>query len=284
MGNRNSRYFRVLDNESQKLKRKKLLLQMQKEIDELEFQIKNSKSINLKLFLIRYFKVFLRSLQLFTPYFLTAGITFELFHLFGFTPILEDRRIQYLEIKKELDNFGNIRYEEQYDHFNDTKGTISYIGKWQKRQDNFYSREIKTYVTENFSKDITVNFLKNVDITSLDDIFGKPISQKTETKNNLTEEEINKDSYLQAVIYSKSSDDFIIVEESLDMNLFLTLGWIVVTVILESLPYVYRRDFSNFDFDECVEEIKMKYPYIDIDELFKKIKIKKDNYKRLMKL
>ena len=130
--------------ERQRLEKKKMLLQMEKEIQQLEFDIHHSKTANLKVHALRGLKISLRAGQLIAPYVLTAAITFGGFAALGGMPFIKDDLKKKLEMKKELDSFGNIRYEQQYDSFDSSKGTISYVGKWNKQNDGFYSREIKT--------------------------------------------------------------------------------------------------------------------------------------------
>ena len=267
--------------EKNRLKQKKMLIQMEKEIHELEFDMKHSKISNLKVNMLRGLKISLRAGQLVAPYVLTAGITFGAFAALGGAPFIKDDQKKKLEMKKELDSFGNIRYEQQYDSFDSSKGTISYIGEWKKQDNEFYSREIKTYATENVEEDIVTKIINDIDITSLEDVFGNPISSKIETQNNLTDEEIQTQPYLEAIIYSKFDDDFIIVKEKTGDNIALTLVWFLVTILAELIPLFIRSEVSSFDFEYCVDRIKEKYPLVDTNELARKLEIKRDNYNRL---
>lgn len=84
------------------------------------------------------------------------------------------------------------------------------------------------------------------------------------------------------MIYSKFDDDFIIVKESSSDNIGLTLICLVVTLLALKIPYMYRIvGNSRFDYGYCVEEIKRKHPTIDVEELTKKLEIKRSNYDRL---
>ena len=267
--------------ERQRLEKKKMLLQMEKEIQQLEFDIHHSKTANLKVHALRGLKISLRAGQLIAPYVLTAAITFGGFAALGGMPFIKDDQKKKLEMKKELDSFGNIRYEQQYDSFDSSKGTISYVGKWNKQDDGFYSREIKTYATENIEEDIITKIVNDVDITSLEDVFGAPVSSKLQTQNNLTDEEIQTQPYLEAVMYSKFDDDFIIVKESTSDNIGESILWFVLTLLAELIPLFIRLEVSSFDFEYWVDRIKEKHPLVDTKELTKKLEIKMNNYNRL---
>ena len=74
------------------------------------------------------------------------------------------------------------------------------------------------------------------------------------------------------MIYSKFDDDFIIVKESSSANIGLTMLWVLVTVLTEIIPVVWRVDGSDFDYKYCIRKIKEKHPTIDVEEL-RQIKI-----------
>ena len=270
--------------EKQRLKKKKkMILEIKKEIQKLEYDIKHAKISNLKINMLRGLKISLRVGQLISPYIVSASITWGVFSALGTTPFITDEYKKSLERKEEINSFGNIKYEEQYDGFESAKGTITYVGMWNKQDDGFYSREIKTYSTENVEKDIIEKIINDIDINSLEDIFGNNVSYKKQIQNNLTDEEIQTQPYLEAIIYSTLDDDFIVVKEELVKNSFYTLLWIFVTILAEIATLFVRKEISSFDFKNCVKKIKEKHPLIDEEELVKKLEIKRDNYNMLMR-
>ncbi len=266
--------------EKQRLKKKKMLLQIQKEINKLENEIKHSKISNAKIYALRGLKMALRTGQLIAPYAVTAGITFGGFAAFGGTPFYRDEHKQKLEMMKELDSFGNIRYEQQYDVYENSQSTISHYGKWKLFEDNLYSRDIEVYSIEDITEETIIKLINENNTSSLQEVLGEPISRKTETKNNLSEEELQSESFLQAVMFFKFDDDFIMVQESSIENILLTIFWVAATIPFELMPTIWREHCS-FDYDYCIAEIKRKHPAIDIDALTKKLEIKRSNYDRL---
>lgn len=266
--------------EKQRLEKKKMLLEMRKEISKLENEIKHSKIGNTKVYALRGLKIVLRTGQLIAPFVVTAGITIGGFAALGGTPFYRDKHKQKLEMMKELDSLGNIRYEQQYEEYANSSSVISYYSKWNFVEDNLYSRDIETYALGDITEEQILKLI-NDDVQSLREILGEPISKKKETKNNLTEEELQSDPFLQAMIYSKFDDDFIIVKESSSDNIGITLLWAFVTVLAEIIPILWRVDGSDFDYSYCIRKIKEKHPTIDVEELTKKLEIKRSNYDRL---
>lgn len=266
--------------EKQRLEKKKMLLEMRKEISKLENEIKHSKIGNTKVYALRGLKIVLRTGQLIAPFVVTAGITIGGFAALGGTPFYRDKHKQKLEMMKELDSLGNIRYEQQYEEYANSSSVISYYSKWNFVEDNLYSRDIETYALGDITEEQILKLI-NDDVQSLREILGEPISKKKETKNNLTEEELQSDPFLQAMIYSKFDDDFIMVKESSSDNIGLTLLWVLVTVLAEIIPVVWRVESSDFDYEYCIRKIKEKHPTIDVEELAKKLEIKRNNYDRL---
>lgn len=274
---------KILLSEKQKLKRKEMLLKMKNEIEELKLDINNSKKANLKNNMIRKLKISLRTGQLIAPYVLTAGIIFKIFSLLGYTPFIFDERKKELNIKKDIDNLGNIYYEKQYNDFENSLNTISYVGKWYKESDGLYSRMIKIYSAEKIEEKMITKIINNSDILSLEEVFGTPISTKIETKNNITEEERKNKSFLKSILYSKDSNEFIIIKESLENNISTSILYFLATMLAGALSFIIRSECSSFDFNECINEIKEDYPLIDIEELKLKLKIRQNNYNRLMR-
>lgn len=271
----------ILLSEKQQLKRKQMLLKMEKEMEELKNDIKISKKANLKNNMIRRLKISLRTGQLIAPYALTAGITFGTLNAFGLTPFIIDDRKQNLQIKTEMDSLGNISYFDQYSDFDSTIGTISYTSKWKEQSNGFYERKIKIYSTENIKESIITEIINDADITSLDEVFGAPISSGIETKNNLKDEEINANPFLQAIIYSESENDFIVVKETATDDYAETSLWITSNLLFDLIIWIVRKKYSSFNYNECVDEIEKNYPLIDTKELTQKLKIRKNNYNRL---
>lgn len=262
-------------------KQKKLLLQLEKEISKLEYEINHSKISNLKIHMLRALKKSLCTGRLIAPYVLTAYISFQAFSTLGITPFVEDEVTKRLEVKKEIDNLGNISYEEQYGKFDNPIGTISYVGKWNKKVDGFYEREVKTYATGNIEEIIVTKLINDEDITSLDEILGDAISSKKQTRNNLTKEEIEKEPYLQAVIYSEIDDDYIVVKETIEQNMGWTILWFLLTTLIEFFPVYLQQEIVSFDYGQSIQNINKKYPLIEKETLMKKLEIKRDNYNRL---
>lgn len=263
--------------EKQRLEKEKKLLYLKKEIKELESQIKYG---NAKIYALRGLKILLRTGQLIAPFAVTAGITIGGFAAFGLTPFYRDKCKQKLQMMKELDSFGNIRYEQQYDEYENSKNTISYYGKWKLFENNLYSRDIEVYSIEDITEETIMKLINENSICSLKEVFGEPILKKTETKNNLSDEELQGESFLQAVIFSEIEDDFIMVKESSANNIGFTVIWILTTLLSELFPVLLRED-SGFDYSYCIKEIKRKHPTIDVDVLTKKLEIKRSNYDRL---
>ena len=133
------------ENARKRLEQKKFLQQMKKDIENLENKIKFSKFSNLQIRTIRNLKISLRAMQLVAPYVLTAGLIAGGFKLLGSCPFYRDIQQQNLNIMKEFDSLGNIRYEEQYNEFSGDSDMLYFYGKWEKSNDGFYTRTVEKY-------------------------------------------------------------------------------------------------------------------------------------------
>lgn len=264
-------------------RRKKLLLEMKKEVEDLERQIKYNKLVNLKNALIRETLINGRRLQWLAPFVLTACITAGGAKLIGAGfPFYMDDIEEFLYTKKEFDNTGNIRYEEQYGEFNSLTHQINHYTKWEDAGNGFYTRRVESYKLSDIT-DETVLQLFDKDNLTISDIFGNKVSSVKETKNNLTEEELMQEEYLEATIYKKDENDYIIVKESIDDNIVMSLLYFSITLFCEIIPVIYRGECSKFDYNDAVYKIKDKYSKVDVEKVKKLLEIKRDNYNRLVK-
>lgn len=268
--------------EKRKLQQTKLLLKLESEIKDLEFKIKHTKVANIKIKGIRNLKISLRFGQKILPYVLIPSVIFGGLSILGATPFHMNDKKYYLSTKQEIDSFGKVRYEYQYQEYKDVSSIVTYYGKWEKIEEGLYKREIKKYEID---EDIAVNAIEKIikenNINSLEELLGKPYVEKTETKNNLSDKQINQSAYLEGLLYSESENDYIIVKESMDDEVTTILGFILLSAIGLGATFFYRIEYSNFDFDYCVSKIKENHPMIDIKKLKKTLEIRKENYERL---
>ena len=279
-------------NKDQKLtlkqieKKKNLLISLKSDIEKLEKDIKNSKRVNSKINSIRNFKISLRVMQLIAPYAVTVGIIIGGAKLIGFgSPFYRDEFKYKAYVQKQFDNIGNVSYEKEYDYplyrsESDSENIIKLYSKWTQKENGIYERTIQIYKLDDLKeKDVLKLFDK--ENLNLEDLLGRA-TNKIETTNKLTEEQINSGSYLEATMYSKDKNDFIVVKESLKDNTFIAIIEAVLIILLSLIiHFAWRKDCSSFCLEDCIDEIKEKHPDIDIEALKYKLEIKKLNYDRL---
>lgn len=266
--------------EKQILKRKKLLLKLEQNLKELENEVNEAKKRNVKNKIIRRTKISLRTAQLVAPYLLTASITFRFFSSIGFTPFVIDNNKKFLETKKDFDSLGNIKYENQYTAFENPYSTISYVGKWSKYDDTFYSREVKTYNIKKIDEETIHKIVNDNNIDELESIFNSPKST-VQISNNITEKDLETEPYIEATLYSTKTNEFISIKETVGKNIFTTFIWVLLTFLFELMTLVIRENIDKFNYGNCIYAIKQEYPIADINELTKKLEIAKNNYNRL---
>ena len=257
---------------------------MKKEIETLENELKYSKLVNLKISTVKNLKISLRFMQRITPYVLSAGIIAGGCKLIGFgLPFYSGDTLKInSNTMKEFDSLGNVRYEQQYDDYANSSNILYYYSQWQPDINGLYTRNVETYKLDELTEEEILKLFNKEDL-KLSDIFGKPISKKRETKNNVTEEELQQNDCLKAIIYSKDKNNYILYKETKEENNVITAAYLALTAVVELIPFFIRRNISTFDFDDCVSEIKRKYPAVDTDELIKKLEIRRSNYNRLMR-
>lgn len=265
----------------QEEERKKLLKKLKKEIKKLEYQVKHNKLANINISLKRIIRIIFELSKAAFPYVLTATVIAGLFKIvgLGFPYYSEDKVKRYSHIMKDMDSLGNVRIEQQYDKFEEDTNFLYYYTKWIKEDNEFYSRNVEVYKLKDITEEDILKLFEKEDL-KLSDIFGKTITNKKETSNNIKiNEEENKD-YLQAIIYEKNKNDYIIKKESIDDNVAISLIYSLITLILGLIISLKMSD-SNYDLSGRLYKVERNYPFIDKDEIIKKLELKKNNYERL---
>ena len=270
-----------LDDELSK-KKNNLIYDMRNEIDVLQNNHDHSVLVNSKIALLRTFKIFLYLLKRFYPYLVTASVSFMIMKSLNKAPFINDDIKRNLEIKKQFDSMGNVRYETQYQPY-DSDNIIKVYSKWTRDEDGFYTREIKSYYTNRLTIKRIEEIVDDNKIT-VDMILGEPYVVQTEKKNNITSEELNNEMYVEAVIYSIDEDKYIIVKEKGLEDARAIMLWIFINVFIDIfIKELVNKKRKLETLDELIYKLKIKYPYVNHDELEKIIEIKKDNYKRLVR-
>ncbi len=254
----------------------------QKQLDnikDLEEKLASAKYINIKRkALLELYKGLVNSKRV-LPYILVSGITFSAFSLFYSIPFVKDTRKQNLWYKKEIDSNGNISVEEQYERLNN-QSEISYISNWQEVPGGYYERKITTYGVKALNEEEIERFVMENDV-SLNKVLGEPILSKIERKNNVPEEELNKDGYIRAIIYNENLEEYAYIEETTKTNNESTLLWVFLNAILNGGCYIYS-DFKGKDKRrEQINKLEDKYAPLDVENLTRRLEIRKETYNRL---
>ena len=270
--------------EQQKYEKKRLemcryLNRTKEEIERLEKQINDIKVKNKRNNRISNLKVSLRVIQCAYPYILSTGIIFGAFKWLGMTPFGNNTEKEYLNTMKEFDSLGNVRYEHQYDDYK-SSNFISYYSKWEQQSDGTYKRNINNYNLKELTEDEILEIF-NKENVNIEDIFGEVIAQKSEIKNNLSYEELNKGDFLQATIYSKSKDEYIVIKCDTFDNIGIIIAYLLAIVVSICCVSYTREKWFNYDFSKKIDYIKEKYPKTDVLPYIKQLEIKKNNYDRL---
>jgi hypothetical protein len=258
-----------------------LVEKLSNEIDNLENRIKHVGIENFKKLSIRNIKIFGRFMQMIGPYIIAAVIPFVGQSFLFDIPFYPEEIKQPNCYMIELDNKGIISYQNQYKSFSNADNIIYIYGKWEKGDDNYYHRTIKSYLFDEINLDELKELVNKKDL-EIEDILGNPYEVKNENKNILTEEEMNEDSYIQAIYYYKDKDDYIIVRQPVGENIVCGLVYLFIIFITEGGVLKYRSEFSNFSYYGKVDRLKEKYEKTDVKVLEKKLEVKKNSLSRLI--
>lgn len=258
---------------------------MIKEVDRLKFEIKvlewkiqNYDLISHSNNIIKNLKVYSGIFRSLAPYLLTVGIVTSGFKIVtGTYPFYRDDIKKYSHIKSELDSLGHIKYEQQYDAFDNETNLLYHYSKWYQK-DNKYYRTVDIYEIKKLSEDNIIELLNSKDI-NLESILGKRVSSNIE--ENIYVNENNE--YFEAILYNEDKNDYIVVKEAILKNILCSILYIFVLELIEMVPFVYCNTYSKFDLKKYLNDVESRECNFTKNNLIKLLKIKKQNYERLSK-
>lgn len=240
---------------------------MNKEIKQMEKDIRNGKiySSELKDLKRDILKLkLLNTLRGFYPYILSTGLI-----SLGVFSCMKLGGKKYLSTEYNFDSYGNDK--KIYEYKNDTNeinGTVTYMGKWEPIEDGTYERTIKRYSTNRIKPEMVKNAITNENsIKSLNEMLGEPILVTKEIGKNLTEEEVNAEEHIEAVMYSVDKNEYIKFEMT-GANRFSTgISGLALIVMLNWLISLIRNNESNYSYfkenrdinDEYEQELNVLY-------------------------
>lgn len=257
--------------------------QLESEIEELEYKIKNRKKYNrgkkFKYILIKALII----LELAFPFVLGLCATKILFDAFGKTPIKRSKIVDKPSVQYIVDSNENekttISYNEKYD-----ENLIEYSTGWILNNNGLFERQVTIY--ELNDKEIRSNY-RNILSLSKDELatFFKVIDYQKIQKTKLDETDLNYETnyiVIKQVIDDekyyrvRNETDF---ENFLETFVFFFMVYIEGFVIDDLIGMILKRCISTkIEYYELVNRpIKEK----DIEELKKILALKKENLKLL---
>ena len=263
-------------------KKIEMLNEMKKELEKLEYQQQNIRSVNLKTHALRILKIFIKLSKRLSPYVASVVATYIFLKYINHAPFYMDDVEKKLEIQKEFDSKGNIRYEMQYDDFDKTYNIIKIYGKWNKDNDDYYVRDVRSYYANRVSFKRIESFINENNLT-IESMLGEPFNIKREKRNNLTDEEINSPMYIAAITYTSDESDCIYIKQKAYEDIGDVIEWLVSNFAIHFIVSAIEKRKNRETICDYIKRIKREYPIVNANELERLIEIKTDNYKRLVK-
>lgn len=237
---------------------------LENEVRDISFKLKYASTFN-NVELLKFLKKSLITVKYFIPYIVTSSLTFGLFSILGYTPFILDKREEYSYTLYEFDNSGN--YSENNVITTDIVDNNIYVYNYDS---NLLS--LDKYIA-NYSFDEIVNLVNNnnEEIINKCDYLG--------TINCIYND--GYDNLVKAFVYEKDLSYLNYINEDFITNLLSTVGWSGLILFLSILIKVYQDSYYGFNYlFDNYKFIDDNYKLIDVDDLNKKLLIKKQNLQR----
>ena len=255
-------------------------------IETINQNLINTKKNNIKRTLIKNVKIIGRVAQFVLPYVLVAGLSFGGFKLLGTAPFYREKKFYSANHVVTLDNQGLYNDDASYEQLDHRVDKVYYSSKWEKKIDGKYYRTIKEteYLRYNLDelremvKDPNFDFKKSFEN---DYYYSSRVKTTHEVKDSVSEEELAQGDYLKIVTSYVDHDDVIYIEQSEKEDLFESIFYSVLLVLLFALVFFGRKITTEFDLLEACKELKDRYKNINVDELIKLFNEKKIKFERV---
>lgn len=183
--------------------------------------------------------------------------------LAGWNPVKLNEEKQCAYIVINIDKEGNITGDKIYRgdfEFKEAKEEVYYYTEWKQKEDR-YERNKYTYRAKEDDIKTVLEMIKSENQITNDDIKEKFIRINTETQysNNLTEEEINAPSYVEALFEERKAEDKIVAQETARSHNSKLMVKIVMELLLILTTNTYISNYTDY-FKKIEETLEKKKP------------------------
>lgn len=158
---------------------------------------------------------------------LTAGVTAGMFKVIGlgFPFYLDNVKIDKYNVER-IKQDKVVEYDTSYSK---SDNILIHYGKWEQEINGNYKRKFEIYKIKDIDKEKIINMVKNSKNVSLDKVLGKPFTTGIQNKSGLVDsKELQQNGYMEAIIYSEKTNDYIVCKESVSENVIETLAYILL--------------------------------------------------------
>lgn len=263
--------------------RGKIAKQLSEEINDLEFRLNHPKLADLKNSSMKNIKIGGRLLQAAAPCVLSISLCGYAFSTFGFTPFVSDDVETCAHSRTIVDNVGRKLSEKQYYAYEEEYNALYLYSNWELDKNGSFSRTVKTYFVNERTLDNLVEYLE-MDSATIEDALAQPYRIYTETKDNLTEEQIKEKPYVKVIYYDHDTNDVVVRKETIGENVTTTALFIIFSLFGSCTASTLVKKKLPVNLEDAIYNIKEQYnTELSSDDILKKLEIKKDNYERLMR-
>ncbi len=250
--------------------KKERITELENEIIDYKELIKQGRIKNLKVYTKRSFKT-MGSFVLST---LPFAITFAIISGISFLgnsglPFVRDDLKNYNYIDGQMDSLGNYSVSSEYltSSDNDMYYNVDIFFPWEKQDDQTYERDVYKYEFD--SSDVNMDdmkeYISKADYKSISELSEEKIISH-EVAENLNQDDINDEYFIEGEFYYKDEDDSIVVTESVSDNATVTAISLTISGFIELLAWgisegeIFKKISYSADYGsiEDIKQLKLK--------------------------
>lgn len=192
----------------------------------------------------------------------------------GWNPCKINERKKETCIVTYIDEDGNkLERQTEEIYTASLKNTITYYSSWTKLDNQTYSRKIYKYKVKEESLLSLIGIIQTDQEMNLDlikDLIVENLTTDIEISTNLSEEELNKGSYITGTYYSRNKNETIFVKESNKEHFWCVILMVLGEIILMLLEGVILYKNTYF-FENIKNTFTEKISLVDIENIQKQL-------------
>ena len=257
--------------------------EIEDDINNINYKIKNTKIHNILNTGIRNIKLFGNILHLIYPYVIVAGICMGISALCGDIAYIPQEQLKYGYHEVVMDNRGAVEDKLEYKQGMPTEnGHIYFTSNWQLKADGRYYRKTEDYNISKITIEELEELMKKTNF-SLEEAFGAPENETVEVKDKVASEDLENNDYIKITYKYGDRENFLYLKQDMGENIKESIWVTVIFGLISAMVWLIRVNESSYNYARKRKDIINYYKNPDMKDVMRQFREKSKAFKTMKK-